>query len=92
MEHYEIQVVGHLDQRRAHTLGCESLRLLPGGRPCSHSRLSTSRRCTASSDDFGTWASSSSPPGASRSRCRRSDGASPMPTEDVRIARQGDRK
>ena len=26
MEHYEIQVVGHLDQRRAHALGCERLR------------------------------------------------------------------
>ena len=32
MEHYEIQVVGHLDQRRAQALGCESLRLLPDGR------------------------------------------------------------
>ena len=32
MEHYEIQVVGHLDQRRAHALGCERLRLLSDGR------------------------------------------------------------
>jgi hypothetical protein len=32
MEQYEIQVVGHLDQRRARALGCKSLRLLPGGR------------------------------------------------------------
>ena len=32
MEHYEIQVVGHLDQRRAHALGCELRRLLPDGR------------------------------------------------------------
>jgi hypothetical protein len=32
MDHYEIQVVGHLDQRRAHALGCELLRLLPDGR------------------------------------------------------------
>ncbi len=32
MEHYEIQVVGHLDQRRAQALGCERLRLLPDGR------------------------------------------------------------
>jgi hypothetical protein len=31
MEQYEIRVVGHLDQRRAHGLGCEKLRLLPGG-------------------------------------------------------------
>ena len=31
MDHYEIQVVGHLDQRRARSLGCEELRLLPGG-------------------------------------------------------------
>jgi len=31
MERYEIQVVGHLDQRRACALGCEQLRLLPGG-------------------------------------------------------------
>ena len=31
MEQYEIQVVGHLDQRRARALGCEQLRLLPGG-------------------------------------------------------------
>jgi len=30
MEQYEIQVVGHLDQRRARALGCEQLRLLPG--------------------------------------------------------------
>jgi hypothetical protein len=32
MGHYEIQVVGHLDQRRADALGCERLRLLPDGR------------------------------------------------------------
>jgi hypothetical protein len=32
MEYYEIQVVGHLDQRRARALGCERLRLLPDGR------------------------------------------------------------
>jgi hypothetical protein len=32
MEHYEIQVVGHLGQRRADALGCERLRLLPDGR------------------------------------------------------------
>ena len=31
MEQYEIQVVGHLDRRRARVLGCEQLRLLPGG-------------------------------------------------------------
>lgn len=31
MEQYEIQVVGHLDQRRTRALGCEQLRLLPGG-------------------------------------------------------------
>ena len=31
MEQYEIQVVGHLDQRRARALGCKQLRLLPGG-------------------------------------------------------------
>jgi hypothetical protein len=31
MEQYEIQVVGHLDQRRAGALGCDQLRLLPGG-------------------------------------------------------------
>jgi hypothetical protein len=31
MEQYEIQVVGHIDQRRARALGCEQLRLLPGG-------------------------------------------------------------
>ena len=31
MEQYEIQVVGHLDQRRARALGCKGLRLLPGG-------------------------------------------------------------
>ena len=31
MEHYEIQIVGHLDQRRARALGCEHLRLLPDG-------------------------------------------------------------
>ena len=31
MEQYEIQVVGHLDQRRARALGCEQLRLLSGG-------------------------------------------------------------
>ena len=31
MEQYEIEVVGHLDQRRARALGCQLLRLLPGG-------------------------------------------------------------
>ena len=31
MDRYEIQVAGHLDQRRAHSLSCEELRLLPGG-------------------------------------------------------------
>ena len=31
MEQYEIQVVGHLDQRRAGAFGCEQLRLMPGG-------------------------------------------------------------
>lgn len=31
MEHYEIEVVGHLGARRAHALGCEELRRLPSG-------------------------------------------------------------
>jgi hypothetical protein len=31
MDRYEIRVAGHLDQRRAKSLGCEELRLLPGG-------------------------------------------------------------
>lgn len=31
MNRYEIRVAGHLDQRRARFLGCEELRLLPGG-------------------------------------------------------------
>jgi hypothetical protein len=31
MDRYEIRVAGHLDQRRATSLGCEALRLLPGG-------------------------------------------------------------
>lgn len=31
MDRYEIRVAGHLDQRRAHALGCEELRVLPGG-------------------------------------------------------------
>jgi len=31
MDRYEIQIAGHLDQRRAHTLGCDELRLLPSG-------------------------------------------------------------
>lgn len=31
MKRYEIRVAGHLDQRRAHALGCEELRLLPAG-------------------------------------------------------------
>ena len=31
MERYEIQVVGHLDTRRARALGCEELRRLPSG-------------------------------------------------------------
>jgi hypothetical protein len=31
MERYEIRVAGHLGQRRAQVLGCEELRLLPGG-------------------------------------------------------------
>ena len=31
MDRYEIRVAGHLDERRAHALGCEELRVLPGG-------------------------------------------------------------
>ncbi len=31
MDRYEIRVAGHLGQRRAHTLGCDELRLLPDG-------------------------------------------------------------
>ena len=31
MDRYEIRVAGHLDQRRARSLGCEELRVLPGG-------------------------------------------------------------
>jgi hypothetical protein len=31
MDRYEIRVAGHLDQRRVNSLGCEALRLLPGG-------------------------------------------------------------
>ena len=31
MNRYEIRVAGHLDQRRVRSLGCEELRLLPGG-------------------------------------------------------------
>lgn len=31
MDRYEIRVASHLSQRRAHALGCEELRLLPGG-------------------------------------------------------------
>ena len=31
MDHYEIRVAGHLDQRRARFLGCEEFRLLPDG-------------------------------------------------------------
>jgi hypothetical protein len=31
MDHYEIRVAGHLDQRRARFLGCDELRLLPDG-------------------------------------------------------------
>jgi hypothetical protein len=31
MEHYEIRVVGHLDERRARALGCEELRRLSIG-------------------------------------------------------------
>ena len=31
MNRYEIRVAGHLDRRRAQALGCEEVRLLPGG-------------------------------------------------------------
>ena len=31
MDRYEIRIAGHLDQRRAHFLGCNELQLLPGG-------------------------------------------------------------
>jgi hypothetical protein len=31
MDRYEIRVSGHLSQRRVRFLGCEELRLLPGG-------------------------------------------------------------
>ncbi len=31
MDRYEIRVAGHLSERRGRALGCEELRLLPGG-------------------------------------------------------------
>ncbi len=31
MDRYEIRVASHLSERRARSLGCEELRLLPGG-------------------------------------------------------------
>ena len=31
MDRYEIRVAGHLDRRHVRFLGCEELRLLPGG-------------------------------------------------------------
>jgi hypothetical protein len=31
MDRYEIRVAGHLSERRARSLGCEALRLPPGG-------------------------------------------------------------
>lgn len=31
MDRYEIRVAGHLSRRRAQALGCDELRLLPGG-------------------------------------------------------------
>lgn len=31
MDTYEIRVAGHLSRRRARSLGCDTLRLLPGG-------------------------------------------------------------
>lgn len=31
MDRYEIRVAGHLDERHTRFLGCEELRLLPGG-------------------------------------------------------------
>jgi hypothetical protein len=31
MERYEIQIIGHLDARRARALGCEELHRLPAG-------------------------------------------------------------
>jgi hypothetical protein len=31
MNRYEIRVVGHIDARRAHALGCEEYRWLPDG-------------------------------------------------------------
>ncbi len=31
MDTYEIRVAGHLSERRAQALGCDGLRLLPGG-------------------------------------------------------------
>lgn len=31
MDRYEIRVAGHLTERRARSLGCEALRLLPDG-------------------------------------------------------------
>ncbi len=31
MDRFEIRVSGHLSERRAHALGCEEFRLLPGG-------------------------------------------------------------
>jgi hypothetical protein len=31
MDRYHIRIAGHLDQRRAHSLGCQELSLLPDG-------------------------------------------------------------
>jgi hypothetical protein len=31
VERYEIQVVGHIEARRVHALGCEEMRALPSG-------------------------------------------------------------
>ena len=31
MDRYEIRVAGHLSERRARSMGCQELRLLPGG-------------------------------------------------------------
>jgi hypothetical protein len=92
MEQYEIQVLGHLDQRRARALGCERVQLLPGGesvlsfaavdQAALYGLLGRLRDAGLELVAAGRIADPTAPNG----------GASTMSNEVVPIARQGDRK
>ena len=92
MEQYEIHVVGHLDQRRARALGCEQLRLLPGGESVLiFAAVDQAALCglLGRLRDAGLELVAA---GRILEPMSPNDGAYTMPTKVVPIARQGVRK